>query len=161
MQFLETSSFSTPWYWAAMALMWWRAGAQVLGVPRNVIGRHPDEARARLDSALDRLRRQGAASGVWLAAGGGFAVALVGVLGFGGGLELLQALFFLLVPMWLAWLMDLSAAHLFACRMPEGRALRRALWRHRLYVQTVATVFVVLAVLWAMFAQTQASVLGA
>lgn len=118
---LDSRSFDSIWFWGLLMLVWAMAGRRVLGVPADVIARArhdppgPQDNPAALE-LLDWLSltlprwRLSEREGAVLLGIGAFLLAALGVLGFGYGLEMAQALVLLAWPFALILILDLRLA---------------------------------------------------
>ncbi len=168
LQFFDSRSFASVWFWIFVAALWTWAGRAVLGVPHDVVARahvaaSPDghEAMALLDWLslhLPRLLMQPRET-VWTLAGGAFALTSLLVLGLVYGLELAQATFLLALPFAvLTWLRQRLAWRLYAVltqaqrgEMAPSEAARlaiRALRRHRVWFTLISFASVTVTAIW-------------
>lgn len=166
LEFLDSRSFSSLWYWLVLILMWTEAGRRVLGVPGDVVQHARREPAGEgglvlLDWLLLNLPRWriGQKEGPWLLGLGAFLLTSLAVLGFGFGLEMAQALTFLLVPQGLLLVLRLRLAGqlspLIAAaqsrQMPTADAVAGALRlivAHRRWVFVLSIVGVAVTALW-------------
>jgi hypothetical protein len=164
---LDFRSFSSLWYWIAVAVMWSSASHWILGVPFDLVQR----ARRRGGQAADdmaqlahinarRLLALAEASGTWLLGIGSALLTMLALLGFFYGLELAQALFFLALPMALLSLMSLSTARHIQAREMDTDMLGRRLARQRLWTQGLGVVSIFLTAIWGMYRILSTGVLG-
>ena len=155
-ELIDMRSFSSLWYWLALAGVWSGATRRVLGVPADLLhrARRSDAARAeletlaRIDASRRReLARAGGATLLGLASAGFTALAL---LGFLYGMELAQAVFLLAAPLAAVELLALRTARVVADGL-EGEALRRRLLRQRHLVQALGMLTIFVTALWGMY----------
>lgn len=155
---IDMRSFSSIWYWIAVAASWSMASHRVLGVPWDAVqrarrrgGAAVDDLMALTQANLRRLSALGRESGVALTVAASCLATLLIVLGFGYGFELAQALAFLVLPrMVLAWL-SLRRAPRLERAIEAGITpsdLVAALMRHRLLVQVTGFLSLAVTALW-------------
>ncbi len=164
---IDFRSFSSLWYWIALAVMWSSASHYVLGVPFDLVQR----ARRRGGQAADdmtqmahinarRLITLADASGIWLLAVGSALLTMLALLGFFYGLELAQALFLMMLPMALLTMFSISTARRVLAEGAMGEALCRRLARHRLWTQALGAVSIFVTAIWGMFRILTTGILG-
>lgn len=171
---LNARSFSSIWFWLALAAAWTLAGRSVLGVPADVVAAArraarpgapaPEEGRAGL-LLLDWLSltlprwRVLPGDGQILLAVAAFGLTVLATLGFAYGREAAQALTLLLAPFGLLTLIRIRLARRMAGVLSAARAGRlpaddaaheaaRALTRHRWVVTGLSLLSVGAAALW-------------
>lgn len=156
---LNTGSFSSLWYWLFLAVMWSIVSHRPLGVPYDLIGRarrHP-EVRADLLAltgiAARRLIGFGQ-EGVLFVSVAFALIGFVAVLGFVEGYQFCQALTLILVPMVIVALLGLRAARriepMTRATPADPKAVIGALIMHRMLVQGIGAVSILLSALWGM-----------
>ena len=181
MKLLDLRSFSSVWYWLALLSAWTVVGRGILGVPGEVLHRAraamrhdgdtgagdpvppvaPAEGLLLLDWLSLTLPRWHVPplDGAILAGTGAFVITSLGVLGFGYGLELAQAVFLLAAPLAVLLLMRVRLAHRLrpvladahAGRVPPATAARTAaaaMIRHRLQGMVLSMLAVAAAATW-------------
>jgi hypothetical protein len=164
---IDLRSFSSLWYWIALAVMWSSASHYVLGVPFDLVQR----ARRRGGQASEdmtqlahinarRLLTLTEASGIWLLAIASALLTMLALLGFYYGLELAQALFLMALPMAVLTLFSLSTARRILAEQPSGEALCRKLARHRLWTQLLGAASIFVTAIWGMYRILSYGVLG-
>ena len=155
-QTFSTESFFNIWYWILMVTVWTSLSHRTLGVPYDMILR-----ASRLPEVADRvdlLAAIGAARiaalreriGMPAAAVAGFSLAVLGVLGFGSGLEFAKAAFLLFFPLALVGAASLRLALDVQRSGLQGRALRRRLARRRIWNQAIGCAAILAAALAAL-----------
>jgi hypothetical protein len=137
------ASFQSIWYWVLHVVVWTLACYRTLGVPHDMLlrARRLPDAAARVD-LLARLASERVAGihdrlGVPLAAAAGFALAVLGALGFASGIELAQASFLILMPLAVILHSKLRLALAIRRRKIVGPELVLALSRRRTWHQFV------------------------
>ncbi len=155
---IDLRSFSNLWFWIALAVMWSTASHWVLGVPFDMVGRaarHGGQAETDLEDMVrinvNRILMIAEEAGLVMVAGGCFVLTTLAVLGFGFRFEIAQALFLLGLPMSLVALLSVRSAALIRRAGLSGEALRRRIARHRVSVQAIGMVSVLVTTLWGMY----------
>lgn len=155
---IDVRSFSSLWYWIAVAVAWSSASHWVLGVPFDMIvraRRQGGEAEADLE-ALARINARrllgiAEASGTWLVGAVTFALSGLLVLGLWYRVEFAQAVLFLAVPMTAVGALSLRAARGIEEAGPQGAELVARLLRHRLWTQGVGMAAIFATALFGMY----------
>ncbi|MDA7430121.1 component of SufBCD complex [Primorskyibacter aestuariivivens] len=160
-------SFSNLWFWIALAVMWSTVSHWVLGVPFDMIvraRRHEGQAQVDLEDLVrintGRLLYIGQMAGLWLLGLACFVHSSLIILGFVYWMEFAQAVFLLLFPMTLVWLLSLNTARLIVDLELAGEDLRKRLTRHRLYVQMLGVVSIFITAMFGMYMNFTHSILG-
>lgn len=161
-QLIDMRSFSSLWYWIALAVTWSTTSHWVLGVPFDMVTRARRRGGAegadlvaltRLNVA--RLLVIGREAGLALSLVASCLLSLLVVLGFVYRFEFAQAAALILVPLSLVGLLSLrAAARLEPGLQPGGldaEAVAQALTRHRFRVQLVGLAAISITSLWGMF----------
>ena len=164
---IDTRSFSSLWYWIAVAVLWSSASHFVLGIPFDMVTRarrRGAEALADLEALAHlQVRRRlqvMRTGGAWVVGVTSAVLSAVFVLGFLYGVELLQALFLLLFPLSMVNLMALRAAARIEAEHAVGDQLIRRLSRLRFWIQLLGMMSVFVTALWGMWRLMSISVLG-
>lgn len=169
-ELINMRSFSSLWYWIAMAVLWSTTSHWVLGVPFDMVLR----ARRRGGIAAEdlvvlttinvrRLMTIGREAGMALAVVVSFLLSMLVVLGFGYRMEFAQALSLLALPLAVVGLLSLRTAARLEPVLAAGsdaETVSRVLTRHRVAVQAVGLVAITVTSLWGMLQNLQLSVLG-
>lgn len=168
LQFFDSRSFASVWFWIFVAALWTWAGRAVLGVPHDVVARahaakSPDapEAIALLDWLSLQLPRflMQPREMIWMLAGGAFVLTSLAVLGLIYGLELAQAVFLLAMPfavlIWLrqrlAWRLHAVLMQAYEGQMAPAEAAQlavRAMRRHRIWFTLISFGSVTVTAFW-------------
>lgn len=166
-ELIDMRSFSNLWFWIVLAVMWSSASHWVLGVPFDMVQRarrHGGEAMTNLEDMvrinISRLLYISEVSGLWLLGFGFFTLTSFLLLGFVYWIEFAQAIFLLMFPMSVVGLLSVSTARLLLDENSEGEALCRRLSRHRLYIQIIGMISILVTSMWGMFQNVSANVLG-
>ncbi|MBO9457217.1 hypothetical protein J7376_18360 [Paracoccus sp. R12_1] len=169
--FLDNRSFGTIWFWLVVIGMWSVTGRSVLGVPTEVVSRaHRAQKAGEAEHAsvitlLDWLSltlprwRLGPHEGAAFLGVTAFLLTSLAVFGFRYGLEMAQALTFLLTPfLILFWLRVRLAGRLIPLLDEAERGERpvasvgaeavRLMIRHRRIVTMLAAAAVAVTALW-------------
>lgn len=164
---IDMRSFSNLWFWIALAVMWSTVSHWVIGVPFDMITRarrHEGQAQVDLEDLVrintGRLLYIGQMAGLWLLGLACFIHSSLIILGFIYWMEFAQAVFLLLFPMTLVWLLSLNTARLIVDLELAGEDLRKRLTRHRLYVQMLGVVSIFITAMFGMYMNFTHSILG-
>lgn len=164
---IDTRSFSNLWFWIVLAGLWSSVSHYILGVPFDLVTRARRQggtAMADLEAlvAIQTRRRLHVmqASGVWMTAIWAALLSGFAVLGFGYGIELAQALALLGFPGALVFTLGFRLALRIERETPRGEALTRILTWHRLSIQTIGLLAILITALWGMWHNISLSVLG-
>lgn len=173
LRLLDTRSFASLWFWLALAVIWSLATRSVIGVPGEVVSAarrasgtdtpatETPEGLLLLDWLSLTLPRWriGRTEGAVLAGLATFLLVSLGVLGFGYGLEMAQALVLIGAPLTLLTVMRLHLAHRLAPLLAEatqgalpaaeaGARAARMMTRHRLAVSALSILAVAVTAAW-------------
>ena len=154
---IDARSFSSLWYWIAVATVWSSATHWILGIPWDIVHRArsdpaaaadlQDLARVNVNRVLRVSRVAGAAaSGVTAAL-----LTLLAITGFLYGSEFAQAVFLLAAPATAAAMLAVRAARAIAADAATGPALVAHLVRLRRQVQAIAIVAIFVSAMYGMF----------
>lgn len=155
---IDMRSFSSLWYWIALAVLWSSASHWVLGVPFDLINR----ARRSGEQAVDDLavlarinaRRMLDISrngGSWLIGFVCFTMTILALLAMIYRVEFAQAVLFMFAPMVLVGYLSLRLALRIETEAPVGDALVRLLMRHRFVVQLIGMLAIFVTALFGMY----------
>jgi hypothetical protein len=161
----DSTSFFSLWYWVLTVVIWTQVCHRTLGVPYDMILRA--ERLPRIASEVDSIASIAASRlaaihrllGIWIAALAGFALAALGVLGLGNGVEPALAGFMLLMPLAIVGLQTWRLALHIDRTGARGAALRRELARRRAWNQTIAFAAITTAAIIALFYHPSAMLL--
>ena len=161
-------SFSSIWYWIALAAMWWAVSTRVLGVPYDMVLR-AERMRGQTERDLDVMARvccdriilfSAGAGGIWVVALGSALLGGMAVLGFRYGVELAQAAFLLAFPSASVGLLGAIAARRIRGEGLTGEDLRRRMRRHRLHSMMLCMPWILAASMWGAYRNATFSALG-
>lgn len=159
-------SFSTLWYWIALAAFWAHSLRAVMGLPHKMV------ARARLDEAgLDLLEAAAQVQAhyrraiwqrgqVWITALLGAALGALTVLAFAYGIELAAALWFIAVPALVFAGLDLRMARQILAQKGQGAALVQLIFRFNIYRQLIAMASILVTVCYGFIYMAQTGYFG-
>lgn len=164
---IDMRSFSNLWFWIALAVMWSTASHWVIGVPWDMVMRArrrggqlqtdvEDLARIYVNRLLYIGRVSGTAVMVLVAG----SLSALWVLGFWYGMQFAQAVFLMALPMSLVGLWSLRTALRIERGENTGEALYRRLRAHRIAVQAIGMISILVTAMWGMFQNMHMSVLG-
>lgn len=164
---IDFRSFSSLWFWIALAVTWSTASHWILGVPYDMVlraRRHGGEAEADLNDAVrvnvNRILFIASEAGLALVAITAFALTTLAGLGFGYGVEICQAVLLLLGPLAIVAGLSIRTARRIRAEAMTGEVLYRCLHWHRIHVQMVGVVSIVVTAMWGMFQNFNISPLG-
>jgi len=144
LQVIDLRSFSSVWYWMAVAVVWSSVSHFVLGIPYDLIQRakrHEGQVLVDLEDVVrvnvNRFMHIGETAGLFLASFATFLLTGLLVLGFFYWIELAQAIFLLAFPLSIVGMVTLSTARKISVSDPKGEDLFGVLHRHRLITQSI------------------------
>lgn len=165
-ELIDLRSFSNLWYWIGLAVMWSSASHWVLGVPYDVImrarrsgGKAEDDLVLLVRLNVDRILYYFRAAGAWLVAFGAFWLSLLLTFGFYYDAEFAQAVTFLFAPMLILFALSIRTALRLEGETDVAVVYRR-LYRHRLSIQFLGMVSILLTSMYGMWMNMQTSVLN-
>ncbi|MDP3960916.1 MAG: component of SufBCD complex [Pseudorhodobacter sp.] len=155
---IDMRSFSSLWYWIALAVLWSSVSHWVLGVPFDLINR---ARRKGGDAAEDlavlarinarRMLYISRNGGMWLVGIVFFLLTVLAMLSALYEVEFAQALLFMVAPMVLVGYLSLRLALKVEAGAPEGEALVRLLMRHRFIVQLIGMIAIFVTAMFGMY----------
>lgn len=165
-EMIDFRSFTSVWYWIAVAVVWSTASHYILGVPFEMVTRaRRHGARAQEDLELmvgvnvRRMTNIYAVAGSWLVAFSFFGLSVLALLAVVYRLEVAQAILLIIGPLSVVRGAGFILAHRLAREQPEGLALCRRMARHRMLVQIVGLLSIFATAAWALFHHMQVRVL--
>ncbi len=165
-ELIDLRSFSNLWYWIALAFAWSRASHRILGVPWDMVqrarrsgGQAQHDFEAVLRAHLNHIGHVPDAAGLAAIAAGSALLTSLAILGFGHGVEFCQALFLIAFPMSIVAVLSLRMARRIDASGIGGEALHRALIWHRVRVQAIGLVSILVTAMWGMLQNLNISVL--
>lgn len=166
-ELIDMRSFSNLWYWIVLAVLWSSASHWVLGVPFDMIARarrNGGDAQQDLETLVrintTRLLFIVQTSGIWLIAFLCFVISALVMLGFYYGIEFAQALTFFVVPLSVLGALSVRSARLIAAGENEGALLHRRLTRHRISIQFLGMLSILMTSMFGMYVNLQVGVFG-
>lgn len=166
-ELIDMRSFSNLWYWIVLAVLWSSASHWVLGVPFDLIARarrsggdiqHDLETLVRINT--QRLLFITRTSGTWLIGFLCFIISGLAMLGFYYQIEFAQAVLFFAVPMAILGGLSLRCARLIEAGENQGAALHRRLSRHRISIQLLGMVSILVTSMFGMYVNLHIGPLG-
>ena len=165
---IDLRSFSNIWYWIALAVLWSSLSHYVMGVPFDMVVRARRLGGAALEDLEALVRVQvnrrvliAEVAGPWLVALVAAGLTTLALLGFVYRIQFGQALFLLMAPAALVWLMGVLAARRLARAPLEGEPLCAFLSRQRIWIQLLGVVSIFVTAVWGMLQIFSTSALGA
>ena len=166
-ELIDMRSFSNLWFWIALAVVWSSASHWVLGVPYDMVlraRRGGSQAEEDLNDMVrinvNRILFIIEESGLWLAGFGCFILTLLALLGFVYGNEFSQAVFLLLFPMSFVGVLSIRTARVVRRDTLRDEPLRKKLRNHRLFVQFIGMLSILVTAMWGMFQNMATGPLG-
>lgn len=166
-ELIDMRSFSNLWFWIALAVLWSSTSHYVLGVPWDMVTRaRKGHAQAMDDmnqlAAINtrRILYIGRESGLLMTGLLFFLLTGAAIMGWIYDREFAQAVFLLMLPMSLVWILSVRTAHRIEAGALQGEALIAKFTRHRLFVQLVGMVSIFVTAMWGMYQNMTASALG-
>ncbi|HPE25320.1 component of SufBCD complex [Albidovulum sp.] len=163
---IDLRSFSNLWYWIALAVTWSHASHWIIGIPFDMVmraRRMGGAAEAELEDfarlCVNRTLYIAQTAGGSLLAVGSAAYTCLGLLGFYYGIEIAQAVFLILFPLSLVALLSTRTASRIARNADTGAALHKRLSRHRVAVQAIGVVSILVTATWGMIQNVNIPVL--
>ena len=164
---IDLRSFSNLWYWIALAVTWSTASHWVLGVPYDMVlraRRHGGQSMTDLEDMvrinINRLLYISDEAGLILFAIACCIFTMLGMLGFFYAAEFSQALFLLSFPLTFVVALSLRTAHKIRDNADAGEVLCRRLSRHRIGVQLIGMLSILVTAMWGMLQNFNLSPLG-
>jgi hypothetical protein len=164
---IDMRSFSNLWYWIALGVIWSSASHWVLGVPHDLIQRARREGaqvqadvetlvRINVERMLHASRNHGPA----LIGGTSFLATVLGLLGFLYRVEFAQAVLMIFVPLVVLAYLSLRTSVMIEAGEGQGERLFRRLGRHRLSVQILGMVSLLVTSMYGMYVNIQFNLPG-
>ncbi|MDR7126493.1 component of SufBCD complex [Pseudotabrizicola sp. 4114] len=155
---IDMRSFSSLWYWIALAVLWSSVSHWVLGVPFDLINRarRQGEGVAEDLAVLARINARrmlyiSRNGGLWLIGIVFFVLTILTLLSVLYQVEFAQAVLCMVAPMVLVGYLTLRLALRVETDAPEGAALVRLLMRHRFMVQLIGMIAIFVTALFGMY----------
>ncbi len=160
---IDLRSFSSVWYWIALAVLWSTASHWVLGIPFDMVSRagsRGGQAQTDLEDIsrvmTNRLLSISRIAGLWLLGLTCFFLTSLALIGFLYRVQMAQAVFLMAFPMAIVGLLSLNTARLIQERRAAGDELRKVLWRHRIMVQVIGMIAIFITAMWGMYQNLKA-----
>jgi hypothetical protein len=157
-QVVDMRSFSSLWFWLAIAVYWSLSSHWVLGVPQDMIHRARrigGEAVTDLETLVrinsQRILFYAREATLPLIGVATFILTVLLILAIGYRIELAQALLCFFIPAVLQMLLSIRSARLIEAGEGEGEAMFRRLFRHRVTIQVLGMFAIFVTGLYGMF----------
>lgn len=164
---IDLRSFSNLWYWIALAVTWSTASHWIIGVPFDAVLRARRQGGQALfdleDMArinINRMLYISGEAGIYLLALVCCALTMLLMLGFFYQVEFCQAVFLLMFPLTIVAMLGLRTAQAIRDNDDHGEALCRRMGRHRVVVQIIGMLSIVVTAMWGMLQNFNVSPLG-
>lgn len=164
-ELIDLRSFSNLWFWIMLAVIWSTASHFVLGVPYDLVVRAARHGGQAEQDMLDLVRINSGRliyiadmAGSWLIAIGFFIISSLGLLGFYYNIEFCQAVVLIMAPMMVVFSLSIRRARKIT-GLPAAET-RKALRAHRLIIQMIGVVSILVTSMWGMFYNLSVGVLG-
>lgn len=164
---IDMRSFSNLWYWIALAVLWSTTSHWVLGVPHDMIQRarrQGGQAQADVEMlvAINARRILGISrvAAVPMFAVMAFLLSSLGTMAVWYGVEIAQAVLFLLAPMVLVGWLSLKTALRIEAGEAMGEALNHRLLVHRRVVQIIGMFAILVTAMFGMYKNLNVSILN-
>lgn len=152
---IDLASFSSVWFWIALAVAWSNTTHFILGVPFDLVQRAKRKGGFEMDdlellTAIQARRRMQILriGGVWMVGLWTAILTALVMLGFVYGFELAQALALILVPLTFAAILSLRLAARIEAAPVRGVELVRTLSRHRMLIQSIGLLAILITTMW-------------
>ncbi len=157
-QVIDLRTFSSIWFWLAVAVTWSTVSHWILGVPFDMIyrakrygGEAADDLEALLAINVRRLEQITDIAGLWIMGFAAFVLSSVAAMGFYYGLELAQGAFCMMLPLTLVGIMNLRASRRYGVKQPSGEVVARELIRLRFWIQVIAMISIFFTAMYGMY----------
>jgi hypothetical protein len=155
---IDLRSFSNLWFWIALAVLWSSASHWVIGVPYDMIiraRRHGGEAEDDLQMIVGinvrRILNIIQIAGPWIVMTTMFMLSVLVTLAVFYRVEFAQAVLCLFLPMLIVLALSVRTARIIHDQTPDIRALYRRLTIHRISVQGVGMLAILITSMWGMW----------
>lgn len=155
---INVRSFSSLWYWIAVAVLWSSVSHWVLGVPFDLISRARRKGGQAEQDLVDvvrvnvnRLLEIVDAAAAWLVGIVSFTVSSLLILGFYYDFEFAQALTFMIVPLCVVGALCMWSARRIHRQAQDVEMLYSMLGTHRLGTQIIGMISIFVTALYGMF----------
>ncbi len=154
---ISLRSFSSLWYWIALAVFWIAATGRVLGISFASVNRARGGGLALMQlETMTHIAAQIWSAGwqkwqvLWVALAAA-TMASLSLLAFSYGIELAQAVWFLVFPYLIILALQLRLALRILGENVSDDALLKIMYRFRIKVQVIGFIFIFLTVSFAFF----------
>ena len=164
---IDMRSFTSIWYWIAVAVTWSTTAHLTMGVPFDAVTRAKRSQGGAAQEDLEVLVRVNCnrlvhimdVSGPWLVGFLFFLLSMLFALGFWYKIEIAQAISLLIAPLSLVFVLSVRNARLIRANGTYGAALRAHLARQRFFNQVIGMIAIFITAFWGMWHNMNASVL--
>jgi len=164
---IDMRSFTSIWYWMAVAVFWSTTAHWTLGVPYDAVTRARRTGGGQAQEDLEQLVRINCnrllhiidLSGHWVVGLSFFLLSMIGLLGFWYKLEIAQALFLMIGPWSLVAFLGVRNARRIMADGTYGAELRARLGRMRFLNQLIGMMAIFVTAFWGMWHNMSATVL--
>lgn len=164
---IDMRSFTSIWYWIVVAVVWSSTAHWTMGVPFDAVTRARRAEGGEAQKDLETLVRINAnrivhimdVSGLWIVGFAFFMLSILTLLGFWYKIELAQAIFLIVAPLTVVFLLTVRHARRLKADETYGHALRVRLARMRFLNQVIGMISVFITAFWGMWHNLNASVL--
>jgi heme/copper-type cytochrome/quinol oxidase subunit 2 len=162
LEVIDMRSFSNLWFWIILAVFWSGVSHFVLGVPYDMViraRRHGGEAEQDLADlvriGINRILNIVDTAGVFIIAFSMFSLSILATLAVVYRIEFAQALLSLYFPLLIVAMLSVRTARRIRAEQPEGPVLHRRLLMHRLTIQILGIVSILITSMWGMWMNLQ------
>lgn len=157
-QVIDMHTFSSVWYWLAVAVTWSTVSHWIIGVPFDIIfrakrygGQFADDLDILVGVNVRRLMTINEIAGVWLTGFVFFVLSGLVTMGFYYEFELAQGFFCLVFPLTFVGMMNMRLCRRFAANQPTGAALAQSLLKLRFWIQVIAMISIFFTAMYGMY----------
>lgn len=158
MQVIDLRSFSSVWYWMAVAVVWSSVSHFVLGVPYDLIQRARKKGgQAQQDFEdivrvnVNRISHITDTAGLFLIGLVTFVQTVLIVLAFFYWIEMAQAILLIAFPLCIVGAVSINTAAKIEAAQPVGEDLYSMMFRHRMITQAVGMVAIFFTAMFGMY----------
>jgi len=157
-EIMTANGFDNPWYWLLVAIVWVRTIQWTLGIPFDMMRaaskgdvQAKQDALALSDIHIRSMTHEFNRFGTMLVLMTCFVLASFATMGFWNDIAVLQGVFFIAFPMAILGAISVRLAFRLQETPKNWKELCRIYRRHRFMKITLALLFIVTSMLWALF----------